>query len=78
MHRFSTSKKYQNHVNGEWVDFEGPQINYVTNPATQDVVGSVHQTSKEDFDKIVANSLETFKTWKEVPLPQKVRMMLRY
>ena len=36
------------------------------------------QTTKAEFDTIVANAKDTFQEWKEVPIPQRVRYMLKY
>ena len=41
-------------------------------------MGQVPQTPKDEFNSIVANAKDTFDEWKEVPMPVKVRMMLRY
>ena len=77
-----TSKKFstvaRNYLNGQWVQSKGSIFHKSMNPATQEVVREVPQTTKEEFDKIVANAKETFKTWKDVPVATRVRYMLEY
>lgn len=36
------------------------------------------QSSQDEFNAAVANSVDTFKEWKEVPISTKVRFMLKY
>lgn len=42
------------------------------------MIGQVPQTPEAEFNAIVQNAEDTFHEWKEVPIPQKVRMMLKY
>jgi len=42
------------------------------------LIGQVPQSTEAEFNAIVANAQDTFHEWKEVPIPQKVRMMLKY
>jgi malonate-semialdehyde dehydrogenase (acetylating)/methylmalonate-semialdehyde dehydrogenase len=42
------------------------------------VIGQVPQSTQAEFDAIVQDAENTFHEWKEVPIPQKVRMMLKY
>lgn len=50
----------------------------VRNPATQDVLGVVPETSASDFDAAVARAKRAFTEWSQVPVPQRQRVMLRY
>ena len=74
--RFTTVAK--NYVNGKWVESSGEVFHKSRNPATQDVDREVKQTTKKEFDEAVHVAKETFKTWKDVPVPQRVRYMLEY
>jgi malonate-semialdehyde dehydrogenase (acetylating)/methylmalonate-semialdehyde dehydrogenase len=38
----------------------------------------VPQSTDEEFNAAVANASETFKKWKNVPISQRVRYMLKY
>lgn len=77
--RAFSAKIYPNYVNGEWVASKGPTVHKIMNPLdATECIGEVPQTPKDEFDSIIANSVDTFKEWKEVPIPTKVRMMLKY
>jgi malonate-semialdehyde dehydrogenase (acetylating)/methylmalonate-semialdehyde dehydrogenase len=45
---------------------------------TQKVLAQVPQTTTEEFDAAVKGASEAFLEWKEVPISQKVRYMLKY
>ncbi len=47
-------------------------------PLTQDVIAKVPMSTKTEFDSAVANAKDTFKTWSQVPISQRVRYMLKY
>ena len=73
------SKLYKNYVNGQWVQSKGTQMIQIYDPVDSGkVIGQVPQTPKDEFDAIVANAKDTFEEWKRVPIPQRVRFMLKY
>lgn len=76
--RRAFSKVYKNYVNGQWVASAGTPTFPVINPATQDLIGKVPQSTEQEFNDAVANASDTFKEWKEVAIPHKVRFMLKY
>lgn len=76
--RRSFSKVYKNYVNGKWVESAGAPTFNVVNPLNQELVGHVPQSTHQEFDDAVANSLDTYQSWKEVAIPHRVRFMLKY
>ena len=56
----------------------GAIIHDVTNPATGELVAQCPQSTKEEFDEIVAASAAKQKEWADVPISTKVRYMLKY
>ena len=48
------------------------------NPATQELIGKVPQSTEAEFNTAVQNSVDTFKEWKEVSVSNRVRFMLKY
>lgn len=73
------AKTYKNFVNGEWVSSSADKKIAIYDPTdNSSIIGEVPQTTKAEFDAIVANAKETFNEWKEVPIPQRVRYMLKY
>ena len=76
--RRTFSKVYKNYINGKWVDSKATQRFDVKCPLTQDVIAQVPMSTEDEFNEAVANCAETFKTWKNVPISQRVRYMLKY
>lgn len=76
--RRNFSKVYKNYINGAWVESQGTQKIDIINPLDQSVLAQVPQSTDAEFQEAVANSAETFKTWKDVPISTKVRYMLKY
>ncbi len=46
--------------------------------ATQEVVSRVPQTTAAEFNEAVQNAQEAFKSWRNVALPQRQRVMFRF
>ena len=55
---------------GEWLDATGETVD-VVNPSNGEVLATVGMASVEDYDKVVANSVETFEKWRELPAPKR-------
>ncbi|MDT0636264.1 CoA-acylating methylmalonate-semialdehyde dehydrogenase [Spectribacter hydrogenoxidans] len=54
----------------DWID--------VTDPATQDVIARAPNTTPDEMEQAISSAAEAFKTWKEVPVSERARMMFRY
>ncbi|MGF1743094.1 CoA-acylating methylmalonate-semialdehyde dehydrogenase [Vibrio profundum] len=54
----------------EWLD--------VTNPATNEVIAQLPCATEDEMQHAVANAAAAFQSWKEVALPERARLMLRY
>jgi len=63
-------------INNEWVDGRGDKFNTV-NPATEEVIASVHSASKEDIESAVVAAEEAFKTYKKSNGCDRRDMLLR-
>lgn len=70
--------QYKNRINGEWVASKGPAQFDVINPATQELLAKVPQSTEAEFNAAVANAKDTFREWKEVSVSNRVRFMLKY
>ena len=53
---------------GGWLEATGDTID-VVNPATGEVISSVTLASRDDYEKVVASSTETFDRWRQLPAP---------
>ena len=63
---------------GEFVQSQTDSWIDVTNPATNEVIAKTPNTTPEEMRKAIDFAGETFKTWKEVPVSERARVMLRY
>ena len=61
---------------GQWLEATGETIE-VVDPSTARVLASVTMASLDDYDKVVANSVETFQRWKLLPAPKRGQYIRR-
>jgi aldehyde dehydrogenase (NAD+) len=61
---------------GEWLEPTGEKIE-VVNPTTGEPMASVGMASVEDYDRVVAQSVETFDRWRLLPAPQRGQYVRR-
>jgi len=59
-------KVLPNFINGEWKQSTSKQFFEVRNPATQEVISKVPQSTEAEFNEAVAAASEAFKTWSQV------------
>ncbi len=66
------SKKFQNFIDGKWVDAKSGQTFENRNPANWDeVVGVFPKSGKEDVDLAVRSARTAFEKWRLVPAPKR-------
>jgi len=72
------SKKYQNHINGEWVDARSGEIFENRNPANwNEVVGTFPDSAKSDVEAAVKSAREAFDKWRLTPAPERGDILRR-
>jgi len=65
-------KKYQNFINGKWVDAKSGQTFEDRNPANWDeVVGTFPKSGKEDVEEAVKAARIAFEKWRLMPAPHR-------
>ena len=64
-------------VNGNPVPSLGEAIP-VTNPATQEVLCQVPFATPAELDQAVQGAARAFESWRDVPVPERARLMLKY
>lgn len=69
LHHLIDGKPYES-KSSEWRD--------VINPATQEVVASVPFSTQEELDMAVSSAKKAFKTWRNVSLSNRMRIMLKF
>jgi aldehyde dehydrogenase (NAD+) len=61
---------------GEWLEATGEQIE-VINPTTGGTLATVTMASADDYDRVVANSVDTFERWRLLPAPMRGQYVRR-
>src|SRR5260221_11838434 len=64
-------------VNGAFVESKAKQWRDVVNPATQEVLARVPMCDASEVGEAVKAAADAFKTWRNVPIGQGARIMLK-
>ncbi|SDL98057.1 CoA-acylating methylmalonate-semialdehyde dehydrogenase [Pseudomonas indica] len=65
-------------IDGEWRESRSRELIEVTDPATQRVLALAPKATHEEIEAAIASAKAAFLTWREVPVPERARLMLRY
>ncbi len=65
-------------IDGEWRQSQSRDTIDVTDPATQAVIARAPKATPEEIEAAVASARQAFLAWREVPAPERARLMLRY
>ncbi|AOH53594.1 methylmalonate-semialdehyde dehydrogenase (acylating) [Peribacillus muralis] len=71
-------KRMKNHINGEWVDSNGTEVEEVINPATGKIIAYVPLSLKLDVDQAVQAAHNSYQAWSLVPVPSRARLLYKY
>ena len=74
----SQVKKVPLYINGQWTESTTTEWIDVLNPATQEVLAQVPCATADEMQAAIDSAAAAFKTWKEVPVPERARIMMRY
>ncbi|MDA8962395.1 aldehyde dehydrogenase family protein, partial [Congregibacter sp.] len=72
------TRKIPLYINGEFMHGSSDTTLPVTSPATQELLAEVTFATAKEVDFAVASAKEAFVTWREVPISERARLMLRY
>jgi malonate-semialdehyde dehydrogenase (acetylating)/methylmalonate-semialdehyde dehydrogenase len=72
------TKKVPLYINGEFFESSSQEWSDVVNPATQEVLAKVPHASDKEMNMAFEAAKNAFKTWKEVPTPERARMFLKF
>ncbi len=72
------SKRVPMLIAGKFVEGKGNDWIPVTNPANQDVIAEVPCATPEEMKQAIESAKEAFETWKDTPVPTRMRIMLKY
>jgi len=65
-------------IGGELYQSNSDEWLEVTNPANNAVIAELPCATSHEMEKAIQSAQETFLTWKEVPVSERARLMLRY
>jgi malonate-semialdehyde dehydrogenase (acetylating)/methylmalonate-semialdehyde dehydrogenase len=64
-------------IGGKYLESKAKDWRDVVNPATQQVLARVPMCGADEVDQAVRSAAEAFKTWRNVPIGQRARIMLK-
>ena len=65
-------------INGQFVDSTTNEWIDITDPATQEVIAKVPQTTDDEINQAVAAAQTAFQTWRKTPITTRARIFLKY
>ncbi|MCV2885234.1 CoA-acylating methylmalonate-semialdehyde dehydrogenase [Aestuariibacter sp. AA17] len=65
-------------INGEFTASQSEQFIDVTNPADNSVIAQAPCATDQEMARAIASAKEAFESWKNVPVPERARLMMRY
>ncbi|MCS6117695.1 CoA-acylating methylmalonate-semialdehyde dehydrogenase [Shewanella baltica] len=68
----------KHYIDGEFTPGTGTSQIIVTNPANNSPIAVINAATSEEVHAAIASAKAAFKTWKEVPVSERARVMLRY
>ncbi len=68
----------KHYIDGEFTTGTGTSQIVVTNPANNESIALINCATADEVHAAIASAKAAFKTWKEVPVSERARVMLRY
>lgn len=65
-------------INGEFVQSSTGDWIDVTNPVTQEVIGRAPVTTEAEMARAISAAEETYVTWRDTPVQERMRCLMRY
>ncbi|MDA5134304.1 CoA-acylating methylmalonate-semialdehyde dehydrogenase [Psychrobacter sp. ANT_H3] len=65
-------------INGQFVDSNTSEWIDITDPATQEVIAKVPQTTDDEINQAVTAAQKAFQTWRKTPITTRARIFLKY
>jgi alpha-ketoglutaric semialdehyde dehydrogenase len=72
------TKRYQNYIDGDWVDAAGGDTFESFNPASGETIGEFPRSTTEDVDRAVAAAKHAYEEWRLVPAPKRGEILFRF
>ena len=71
-------RSVQQLINGEFTESTTTEWIDITNPATQEVIAKVPQSTPEEIEQAVKVASEAFQSWRTTPISKRARVFLKY
>ena len=68
----------KHYIDGQFIDGCGEQQILVTNPANNQAIATINAATVAEVETAISSAKKAFKTWKEVPVSERARVMFRY
>jgi malonate-semialdehyde dehydrogenase (acetylating)/methylmalonate-semialdehyde dehydrogenase len=68
----------KNYINGSWIESKAKEEIDVFNPATKELIAKVPVSTREELDYAAEVAQQSFKQWKEVPVPKRARILFKF
>ncbi|MBC3764614.1 CoA-acylating methylmalonate-semialdehyde dehydrogenase [Neptunicella marina] len=65
-------------IDGKFVSSKADQFIDVTNPANNEVIARAPCATDDEMQQAIASAKSAFADWREVPVPERARLMMRY
>ncbi|PYE38635.1 CoA-acylating methylmalonate-semialdehyde dehydrogenase [Psychrobacter fozii] len=71
-------RSVQQLINGEFTESTTTEWIDITNPATQEVIAKVPQSTPEEIEQAIKTASEAFQNWRVTPISKRARIFLKY
>lgn len=71
-------RSVQQLINGEFTESTTTEWIDITNPATQEVIAKVPQSTPEEIEQAIKTASEAFQSWRVTPISKRARVFLKY
>lgn len=74
----TTVRTVKNYIGGKWIESASENTETVYNPATGEEIAIVKLSMREEVNEAVEVAHEAFKSWSQVPVPKRGRILFKY
>ncbi len=71
------AKRYQNYINGRWVDPKSGASFQRENPATGEIIGAFPDSGPQDVADAVNAAADAYEGWRSMPAPRRAEILFR-
>ena len=64
-------------IDGEWTQGESGEYDYIINPATEEVIGTVPRATVKDLNRALKAAELGFDVWRDTPIAERTRILMK-